>query len=181
MYWDGGVFSKCFIEFSKFSDKIFVITVNGLKPASSCVRDQDDSHSTSKTHVRDGIFKLSPIYASVIYQIPRICWIHWIQRKFIFEIFLPLLLRIFCKIYFPKKTNITKKNIKEYYYQRWADSKNLKNLNDNYNVDVLPSDCTANTLSTMILNICDTIVHVLEQKLLDEVYAFHVSNIFFIS
>ena len=55
----------------------------------------------------------------------------------------------------------------------------MKNLNNNYSVDVLPGDCTANTLSTMILNICDTIVHVLEHKLLIEVYAFHVSNILY--
>ena len=33
-------------------------------------------HSTSKTHVRDRIFKLSPIHTSVIYQI------RWIQWKF---------------------------------------------------------------------------------------------------
>ena len=31
------------------------------------------------THVRDRIFKLIPIHASVIYQIP---WIRWIQWKF---------------------------------------------------------------------------------------------------
>ena len=40
--------------------KIFV-TVKGLEPATSCVRDQD---------VRDRIFKLSPVNASVTYQIP---------------------------------------------------------------------------------------------------------------
>ena len=33
-------------------------------------------HSASKIHVRDRIFKLSPIHASLIYQI------HWIQWKF---------------------------------------------------------------------------------------------------
>ena len=32
---------------------------------------QGCSHSANKTHVRDRIFKLSPIHASVIYQIPR--------------------------------------------------------------------------------------------------------------
>ena len=41
-------------------------------------------HSTSKTHVRDRIFKLSPIHASVIYQIHWIPRIHWIQWKFCF-------------------------------------------------------------------------------------------------
>ena len=33
-------------------------------------------HSASKTQVSERIFKLSPIHASVIYQIP---WIHWIS------------------------------------------------------------------------------------------------------
>ena len=36
-------------------------------------------HSASKTHVRDRIFKLTPIHASVINQIP---WIHWISVPF---------------------------------------------------------------------------------------------------
>ena len=39
-------------------------------------------HSTSKTRVRDRIFKLNPIYASVIYQIPWIRWIQWIPVPF---------------------------------------------------------------------------------------------------
>ena len=39
-------------------------------------------YSTSKKHVRDRIFKLSQIHASVIYQIPWIRWNHWIQWKF---------------------------------------------------------------------------------------------------
>ena len=34
-------------------------------------------HIASKTHATDRIFKLSPIYASVIYQIPWSRWIHW--------------------------------------------------------------------------------------------------------
>ena len=36
-------------------------------------------HSTNKTHVAERIFKLSPIHASVIYQID---WIHWISDPF---------------------------------------------------------------------------------------------------
>ena len=43
--------------------KIFVITVKGLEPAISCIRD-------NKTHV---IFKLTPMIASVIDLIPCIC------------------------------------------------------------------------------------------------------------
>ena len=41
-----------------------------------------NGHSASKTHVRDTIFKLSSINASVIYQIPWIRWNDWIQWKF---------------------------------------------------------------------------------------------------
>ena len=36
-------------------------------------------HSASKTHVRDKVFKLTPIHASVIYQIR---WIQWIPLPF---------------------------------------------------------------------------------------------------
>ena len=50
--------------------KIFVITVKGLEPATS--KRPVYYHSASKTHVRDRIFKLTPIHASVIYQIPCI-------------------------------------------------------------------------------------------------------------
>ena len=50
--------------------KICVITVKGLEPSTSCVRDQDATTTTDKTHVRDRIFKLSPIHTLVIYQIP---------------------------------------------------------------------------------------------------------------
>ena len=39
-------------------------------------------HSVSKTHVRERIFKLSPIHALVIYQIPWIRWIHQISDPF---------------------------------------------------------------------------------------------------
>ena len=38
--------------------------------------------SASKTHVRDRIFKLYPIHASVTYQISWICWIRWIPFPF---------------------------------------------------------------------------------------------------
>ena len=59
--------------------KIFVILVKGFEPLTSCVRDQDATHA-SKTHVRDWIFKLTPIHVSVIQiQIP---WIHWIFVPF---------------------------------------------------------------------------------------------------
>ena len=47
--------------------KLFVITVKGLEPATSCVRDQD----ASKTRVGDRIFKLNLIYASVIIWFPK--------------------------------------------------------------------------------------------------------------
>ena len=38
--------------------KIFVITVKGLEPTTSCV--VRDHHSASKTHIRDRIFKFMP-------------------------------------------------------------------------------------------------------------------------
>ena len=49
--------------------KVFVITVKGLEPATSCVRDQDAT-TVQARHVRGRIFKLTPIHTSVIYQIP---------------------------------------------------------------------------------------------------------------
>ena len=69
------VFPKCVTYFSEFSDKKIVITVKRLKPASEPLLVWETNmlpHSTSKTHVRDGIFKLSPIHVSVIYQFPWI-------------------------------------------------------------------------------------------------------------
>ena len=58
--------------------KIFVITVRAWTCHLLCKR-PGCYHSTSKTHVRDRIFKLRPMHASVIYHIP---WIHWIHWKF---------------------------------------------------------------------------------------------------
>ena len=43
----------------------FVITVKGLKPANSCVRDQDATTAPARQ-----MLKLSIIHASMIYQIP---------------------------------------------------------------------------------------------------------------
>ena len=65
---DNGVFPKCFHGIPW--QKIFVIkrtrTCHLLCKRPGCY------HSTSKTHVRDRIFKLSPIHAWVVYQIPWI-------------------------------------------------------------------------------------------------------------
>ena len=52
-----------------FVTKIFVITVKRLEPTASCGRDQDVTTSPAR-HMRDRIFKLRPIHASVIHQIP---------------------------------------------------------------------------------------------------------------
>ena len=41
-----------------------MITVKGLEPATSSVRDEDATTAPA-THVRDRIFKLTQIYASV--------------------------------------------------------------------------------------------------------------------
>ena len=72
------VFPKCFIE---FSDKnIFHYSTRAQSCHLLCKR-IGCYYRTSKTDVRDNIFKLSLIYALVINQIP---WIHWIQWKFCF-------------------------------------------------------------------------------------------------
>ena len=71
------IFPKCFqwIQWHK----IFVIkrtpTCHLLCKRAGCY------HSASKTHVRDRIFKLNPIHASVIYQIHRIHWNHCKSMK----------------------------------------------------------------------------------------------------
>ena len=72
---------KCqIIEFSiivctEFSDKTFVITVKGFADL-LCWR-PGCYHDASKTHV-----KLTQIHASMIYQIPWICLIHWTPVPF---------------------------------------------------------------------------------------------------
>ena len=48
--------------------KIF-LSLKGLEFATSCVRDQDATIVPAR-HVRDRNFKLNPIHASLIYQIP---------------------------------------------------------------------------------------------------------------
>ena len=65
-------FLRCRLE---WHTKIFVIkwtrTCHVLCKRPGC------NHITSKTHVRNTIFNLSPIHASVIYHIPWIRLIHW--------------------------------------------------------------------------------------------------------
>ena len=57
--------------FTEFSDKMFCKKML-FEPATSCVRDKDDrSHISSKIQVKERIFKLIPIHASLIYQIPE--------------------------------------------------------------------------------------------------------------
>ena len=67
-------FLNVFTELAEFSDKRYVITVKGLEPLSArdllCERPAC-YHSGSTTHVRDRIFKLSPIHASVIISFPE--------------------------------------------------------------------------------------------------------------
>ena len=68
-----------FTEFNKFGDKNIC---HYSKRAQTCYllcNRLGCCHSTSKKHVRDRIFKLSAIHASVIYQIP---WIQWIPVPF---------------------------------------------------------------------------------------------------
>ena len=73
-----------FTEFSDFSDKKY-LSLQYRKRARTChllCKRPGYYHSTSKTHVRDRIFELSPTHASVIYPILWICWIHWISVQF---------------------------------------------------------------------------------------------------
>ena len=76
-----------FTEFTEFGQdhwihwiqwqKYFSLQQKGsnLPPSHLLCKGPGCYHSTSKTYVRDKIFKLNPIHASVIYQIPRIQWI----------------------------------------------------------------------------------------------------------
>ena len=84
LWWNLGQVLEFFLNVSLNSansvTKIFVITVKGIEPATSCVRDQDATTApASKMPVKDRIFKLNPIHSSVIYQIPWLGWIYWIQ------------------------------------------------------------------------------------------------------
>ena len=47
-----------------------------------CKRLRCYHNASKKTQVGERIFKLSPIHASVIYQIPCVHWIHWISDPF---------------------------------------------------------------------------------------------------
>ena len=49
--------------------KIFVTPVKEFEPASFSIKDQD-ANTVPVRHMRDSIFKLTRIHASVIYQIP---------------------------------------------------------------------------------------------------------------
>ena len=75
-----GVFPKCLTKFAEFSDKNichYSKRAGTCHPATSCVRVQDATTVLAR-HMWE-IFKLTPIDASVIYQIP---WIRRIQCKF---------------------------------------------------------------------------------------------------
>ena len=62
--------------------KIFVMTVKGLDPATSCVRHQDATTTPVRHILEPVILKLSPIHTSVIYQIPWIRWTQWSSASF---------------------------------------------------------------------------------------------------
>ena len=47
-YWNAFFSLNVFTEFSEFSDKLFVITVKGLEPDTTCVRHQDASTATAR-------------------------------------------------------------------------------------------------------------------------------------
>ena len=79
------VFPKCFhyIRWIQWQKCVSLHSKGSNLPSSHLLGKRPKCyHSTNKTHVRDRIFKLSPIHASVIYQIPWICWIQWIPVPF---------------------------------------------------------------------------------------------------
>ena len=66
--------------FTEFSDKNICHYSKRSRSCHLLCKRPGCYNSTSKTHVRDMIFKFSPIHASVIYQITwiqGICWIRW--------------------------------------------------------------------------------------------------------
>ena len=65
-----GVFPKCFTEFAEFRDKNICHYSKRARTCHFLCERPGCCHSASETCVRDRIFKLSPIHASVIYQIP---------------------------------------------------------------------------------------------------------------
>ena len=65
-----GVFLNVSIESAEFSDKNICQYSKRARTCKLLCKRQECCHSPSKTHVRDRIFKLSPIHASVIHQIP---------------------------------------------------------------------------------------------------------------
>ena len=58
-----------FSEFSEFSDKKY-LSLKGVPTCQILCKRPSCYHGTSKTHVSDRIFKLTPIHALVIYKIP---------------------------------------------------------------------------------------------------------------
>ena len=71
-----------FTAFAEFSDKYichYSKRARTCHTATSCVRDQEATTVPARHMWETGSWDLSPIDASVIYQIP---WIHWIQWKF---------------------------------------------------------------------------------------------------
>ena len=77
-----GFFLNVFTEFAESSDKNIC---HYSKRAQTCYilcTRPGCYHSTSMTLVRNRIFKLSPVCASVIYQILWIWWSHWSSAPF---------------------------------------------------------------------------------------------------
>ena len=80
--WSLEFFLNVFTEFSEFREKNNSHYTKRTRTCYHLCKRPGCYHSASETHVRDRIFKLIPIHASVIYQFPWIRWIHWIQWKF---------------------------------------------------------------------------------------------------
>ena len=70
-------FLNVFTEFSESRDKNICHYSNRTRTCHFLWKRLGSYHSVNRTHVTDKIFKLSPIQASMIYQIPKIRWIQW--------------------------------------------------------------------------------------------------------
>ena len=68
-----------FTEFAEFSDKKYCILKSIIQTCQLLCKRPKCYNIASKTQVTEGIFKLSPIHALLIYQIHRI---HWISDSF---------------------------------------------------------------------------------------------------
>ena len=73
---------ECILVFTEFSDKNICYYSERARTCHLLCWNQGCYHFNSQTHVRNRIFKMTPILASLIYQIPWIRWMQWIPVPF---------------------------------------------------------------------------------------------------